>query len=204
MPLDRAALARLRRKHENGLLSVARTLSGFAKERATKHVDVGTLRNSITETSVTTEGRTEVLWGISLVGAPYAKYLEHGFAPHWTPARYIGVWMQRHGAGVQKTARVVSGGRTVARRRYKTARAVALGLYVGGPGSTLDYGPGGAKGKLFGAGGKLVEKTWSTKGQESAYLKPGKVGFAIVRPTVHDHARAIGPEAFRRGWNRGG
>jgi hypothetical protein len=202
LPLDRATLARLRRKHEAGLLAVARTLSGYAKERATQHVDVGTYRNSITETSITNEGRTEVLWGISLVGAPYAPYLEFGFRPHWTPARYIGVWMQRHGVGVQKTARVVSGGRTVARRRYKTARAVAMGLYVGGPGSTLDYGPGGATGKLFGAGGKLQTKTWKTKGRESAYLKPGKVGFAIVRWTVDNHARQIGPEAFRRGWAR--
>lgn len=203
MPLDRAAIARLRRRHESGLLAVARSLSGVAKTRATKHVDVGTVRNSITQTSTTTEGHTEVLWGISLIGAPYQKYLEFGFRPHWTPARYIGVWMQRHGAGTSTRTRTISKGVTVARGRYKSTRAVALGLYVGGPGSTLDYGPGGASGKLFGKGGKLTTKTWKTKGQESAYLKAGKVGFSIVQWTVDHHSQAAAADAFRRGWAHG-
>lgn len=117
MPLDRQALVRLRKKNLAGLTAVAVELTNQAKVRATRHVDSGTLRNSVTH-DVKTD---HVLWGIPLKSAPHAKYLEYGFRPHFVPAQHIALWARRR--GVAKSKRFT-------------------GLFVGGRNSSLEHGPG--------------------------------------------------------------
>lgn len=178
MPLDRKAIARLRKKQLNGLYAVGVALTDEAKKRATRHTDNGTRRNSITQTKK--DGH--VLWGIPLKSAPHAPYLELGFKPHFVPKQHIGLWAKRHKLS----------------KRVKRAG----GLYVGGPGSTLQSGRGGASGYQFVGRGKRVRRTWSTKGGKSKYLPNGKVGHPVLVPTAHK-ARAIAPRAFIRGFQRG-
>lgn len=198
MPLDRAAMARLRRKHQAGMLSVARDLTGKAKERATRHVNIGTLRNSVTETVQASASRTQVLWGISLRSAPHAKYLERGFRPHWVPMRHLHLWAKRSGAGqVRSTSGFGSKSKS-----YKSSRAVALGLFIGGRGSRLDYAPGGAQ-AYRNYGKRRVLEGYRTKGKPSRYLDPGKVGFSILQHTVGTHIRSIGVDSYKRGFDRG-
>ena len=181
--------AELRRRLRAGLRRVAAEIAGEARRRA--RVDVGALRQSI---GWGDGPGLSVLVGYSLQHAPHARYLELGFRPHWVPARYIGRWMQRHGVGVQ----YVAGG-----RRYKTVRAVALGLYVGGPGSTLKYGGAGAQGRLFGPGGRLTTMTWATRGGRSRWLPPGLVGDPVLRETIERMPRGRLTAAFARGWQHG-
>jgi len=182
----------LRKRLRNGLRGVAAHLTMRARLYASKHVDTGALRQAITYSD---GPGLSVLWGISLRHAPHGKYLELGFRPHWVPARYIGRWMQRHRVGVTFRA----GG-----KEYKSIRAVALGLYVGGPGSTLEYGGAGARGRLFSPGGRLMERTWATKGGRSEFLPQGKVGFPILRPTLKKTPKAALRGAFLRGYRKGG
>lgn len=203
--VSREVIRQLRRRHQAGLHAVAVEMTNRAKVLATRHTDNGTRRNSITQ-SKSGDGRT-VLWGIPIGSAPHAPYLETGFAPHWVPARHIGVWMQRHGAGITRYGATVRGrvkagvgrGRVNLRAR---GTAVALGLYVGGPGSTLQSAPGGTGGYLFGKGGKRRRQHWHTRGGRSSYLKAGKVGHPILQP-VGEKASTIPTSIFLQGWDRG-
>ncbi|MBF6596087.1 MAG: HK97 gp10 family phage protein [Thermaceae bacterium] len=197
MPLDPATLARLRRKLRGGLVAVAQELVNQAKVRATAHVDTGELRNSITYSEVP-DG---VLFG--LPDSPKHRALELGFAPHWVPGKYIGGWMGRNKVGqiYRRSSRSV-GSRTRRSKPLKRAVAMAAGLYVGGPNSTLDYGPGGTSGMMV-RGKSRVFKRWMTKGQRSDELTPGKVGFSVVRWTVRRRLRAIAAQAFAQGYRNG-
>lgn len=178
MGLDRKTRARLRRKLTAGLVSVAVALTNEAKIRATRHVDTGERRNSITHTELA-DG--SVIWG--LPGNAKNAALELGFTPHWVPVGYAEAWMRRHGVGV---GRVVK----------------AAGMFVGGPGSRLDSGPGGAAGVRM-IGRKKVFGRWRTKGEISRYLSPGKVGHSVLRHTVATRLRVVAPSAFLRGYSRG-
>lgn len=203
--VSRKVLQELRRRHQSGLHAVAVELTNRAKVAATRHTDNGTRRNSITQ-SKEIDGRT-VLWGIPIGAAPHSPYLELGFKPHWVPARYIGVWMQRHGAGVLRNGRQVRGKVVHGRARRKVnlrarGTSVASGLYVGGPGSTLQSAPGGTGGYLFGKGGKRRRQHWHTKGGKSRYLTSGKVGHPILQP-VGDKAHTVPMSVFERGFDRG-
>lgn len=203
MPLDRQAVALLRRKNVAGLLAVATALTGRAKEIAVRHNDNGTRANSITQ-APSEDGRS-VLWGIPINSAPHAPYLELGFTPHWVPAKYIGLWMQRHGAGILKDGRavrgkVVHGGPRKAVNLRARGTSVRLGLYVGGPGSTLQTAPGGATGRLY-RGRRWVTRHWRTKGGESKYLTRGKVGHPVLQPAAATIDSVPG-DVFRRGWDR--
>lgn len=193
MPRNRQTLARLKRKLTSGLVGVAVALTNEAKVRATRHVDTGERRNSITHTVL---DNGSVLWG--LPGNVKNASLELGFRPHWVPAVYIGVWMRRHRLGMGRTT--VYSVRT--RRRLSRRVVTATGLYVGGPGSRLDYGPGGASGERR-MGRKTVFTRWKTRGEMSRYIAPGKVGHSVLRHTVATRLRAIAPSAFARGYRRG-
>lgn len=199
--VSRTVIQELRRRHQAGLHAVAVELTNRAKAAATRHTDNGTRRNSITQ-SKESDGKA-VLWGIPIGSAPHAPHLELGFKPHWVPARYIGVWMQRHGAGIMRRGKAV---RTSDRRRRVNLRArgtsVATGLYVGGPGSTLQSAPGGTTGYLFGRGGKRRRAHWHTKGGKSPYLTSGRVGHPILQP-VGDKADTVPLAIFERGFDRG-
>lgn len=185
MPTDRQQLALLRRKQVAGLKAVAVELTNQAKVRATRHTDRGTRRNSITHTVV----GPRVLWGISLQGAPHARYLELGFRPHFVPLRYVKLWARR--TGVPTTRRVRG------RRRGKPVK----GIFVGGPGSRLDYGPGGAQAYQFRGRARVLTR-YHTRGQRSNLIPPGKVGHSVLRWTVKHRARAVAPQAFLRGFQR--
>jgi len=193
MPIDRRAKAKLRRRLQNGLVAVAVELTNQAKVRATRHVDTGERRNSITHTPLA-DG--SVLWGMPRNAKNVA--LELGFTPHWVPVSYIGPWMRRHGVGMGRVQ--VYGIRT--RRASSRLVVKSAGLYVGGPGSRLDTGPGGAGGTRM-RGRKRVFGRWRTKGQVDPLLAPGKVGFSVLRWTIRHRLRAIGPAAFARGYSRG-
>lgn len=202
--VSREIIRQLRRRHQAGLHAVAVEMTNRAKVLATRHTDNGTRRNSITQ-SKQGDGST-VLWGIPIGSAPHAPYLETGFRPHWVPARYIGVWMQRHGAGITRYGATVRGrvkagvgrGRVNLRAR---GTAVAMGLYVGGPGSTLQSAPGGATGYLR-RGRKRVRGHWHTRGGRSEYLRAGTVGHPILQP-VGAKANQIPGSIFLQGWDRG-
>ena len=195
MPTDRQALAKLRRKQTAGLVAVAVELTNQAKVRATRNVDTGTRRNSITHTAV----GPKVLWGISKRSAPHAPHLELGFRPHFVPMRFINLWARRRGVGQVRETSTYSGRRKISSRRYKRARGVRLGIFVGGPGSRLDYGPGGAQAyQLRGRARVLVR--YRTKGQKSDLIPPGKVGHSVLRWTVKHRLRAVAPTAFARGY----
>jgi hypothetical protein len=174
----RMTMRELRERHRAGLFAVATALTSEAKRRATRHIDNGTRRNSITQ-SMTSDG---VLWGIPIRSAPHAVYLELGFRPHWVPARHIGLWMRRSG--------------------YARAHPRARGVFVGGPGSTLDYGGAGAIGTLM-RGRRRITASWRTQGQRSQDLPAGTVGSPVLRPTVREDLRRLAPAAFLRGWRRG-
>jgi hypothetical protein len=195
MTIDRAALKKLRAKNVNGLRTVALELTSHAKRRATRHMDNGTRRNSITHSI---EGAA-VLWGIPRRSAPHAVPLEQGFRPHWVPGRYIGLWMKRKQVGVSRLARI--NGRVV--RSGRTVRAMALGLYVGGPGSTLQSAPGGTGGLLFAGRGRRRMRHWRTRGGESRYLSQAKVGHPILQPTAREDLPRFSAAAFKRGYERG-
>lgn len=192
MPLDRKLRARLRRKLTAGLVGVAVALTNEAKMRATRHVDTGERRNSITHTLLP---GGSVIWG--LPGNAKNASLELGFRPHWVPAGYIEPWMRRHGIGVDRVMRS-----SRARRRLSKRVVRAAGLYVGGPGSRLDTGPGGASGTRR-IGNRNVSGRWRTKGEMSRFLAPGKVGHSVLRHTVATRLRTIAPVAFIRGYQRG-
>lgn len=201
MPLDRQVVALLRHKNVGGLMAVATELTGRAKVIATRHTDNGTRRNSITQTP-SDDGRG-VLWGIPINSAPHAPYLELGFKPHWVPARYIGLWMQRHGAGILRNGKavrgkVVHGGPRKAVSLKAMGTSVAMGLYVGGPGSTLQSAPGGVSGRLY-RGRRWVTRHWHTKGGRSPYLTQGRVGHPVLQPAAAT-VRDVSPDIFKRGW----
>lgn len=190
--MRRVERAALRRRLMAGLRSVAAELTNQAKQRATRHVDTGELRNSITYTE---RGNT-VLFGLPANAKNVS--LELGFRPHWVPLRYIEVWMRRHKIGFRRVT--VQSIRT--RRRSQRRVFAAAGLYVGGPGSTLDYGGSGASGTRM-VGRRPVSGTWRTQGERSPYLQPGRVGFSVIRHTVGTRLKAISTEVFLRGYRRG-
>lgn len=205
MPLDRAVLAELRRRQQNGLYAVGVELTNRAKVLATRHTDNGTRRNSITQTK-SQDGRS-VLWGIPEKSAPHAVHLELGFKPHWVPSKYIGVWMQRHGAGILRNGQAVRGkvtpGKARARINLKArGTSVSMGLYVGGPGSNLQSAQGGATGRLY-RGRRFVTRHWHTKGGTSKFLTQGKVGHPILQPTA-EQITSIPLEVYKRGFLAGG
>ncbi len=204
MPLDRQVLALIRRKHVAGLMAVATELTGRAKVIATRHTDNGTRRNSITQAP--SDDGSSVLWGIPVNSAPHAVYLELGFRPHWVHARNVGVWMQRHGVGITRNGKTVTG--KIVRRQGRQAvnlrargTAVALGMYVGGPNSRLQTAPGGTQGTPTGRKRRL-RSHWHTKGGTSKYLSQARVGHPILQPAAED-IRDISPDVFRRGWQNG-
>jgi hypothetical protein len=198
--VSRQVLQELRRRHQAGLMAVATELTNRAKTLATQHTDNGTRRNSITQTPHV-DGRT-VLWGIPQASAPHAPYLEAGFRPHWVPARHIGVWMQRHGVGILRHGKAV---RVSDRRKRINLRArgtsVALGVFVGGPGSTLQTAPGGTKARFFAGRGRFRTWHYHTKGGTSRYLRTGTVGHPILQP-VAAQAHTVPLEVFVRGATR--
>lgn len=197
MPLDRKALAKLRQKQQAGLVAVAVAMTSHAKQLATRHVDNGTRRNSITHGELP----SGVLWGIPINSAPHAVFLELGFKPHWVPMRHLALWARRNGVGQVLTSTIRSRGRVVSSKRYKKARAVRLGVFVGGPGSTLQHGPGGLVMQQF-RGRRRERVSYFTKGGRSRYLPPGKVGHPVLAPTarwIQTNWRA----PFIRGFDRG-
>lgn len=189
-----AIIQRLRTKQQNGLYAVAVEMTNRSKRLATRHTDNGTRRNSITQTRLR---QSSVLWGIPVASAPHAPYLEVGFAPHWVPARYIGLWMHRHGMG---PAGPTNRRRSSSSLRPPSARVVK-GLYVGGPGSHLQHAPGGTGGRLR-RGTKFVRLAWVTRGGPSKYLRKGKVGHPILQPVAAE-IRSIHSSHYRRGFERG-
>jgi len=204
VPLDRQVVALMRRKQVAGLMAVATELTGRAKVLAVRHNDTGTRANSITQTP-SDDGRG-VLWGIPVNSAPHAPYLELGFRPHWVPAKYGGVWMQRHGVGITRNGQTVRGKVVHGQGRRKVnlrarGTAVAMGMYVGGPNSSLQSAPGGTGGRLY-RGRKFVTRHWHTKGGTSKFLTQARVGHPILQP-ASESARGISPEVFKRGWQRG-
>lgn len=189
MAANRRLKEQMRKRLMAGLRGVAIELTNAAKLRATRHVYTGELRNSITHTEVS----KYVLFGIPANAKNIS--LEFGFKPHWVPLRYLGAWMQRNRVGVRRAA--VYSVRT--RRRSSRLVVSATGLYVGGPGSRLDYGIGGASGeRVFGR--KRIIARWNTRGARSKYIASGKVGFSIIRHTVGTHLRAVALPAFIRGY----
>ncbi len=203
--LSKNILRELRRRHQAGLHAVAVELTNRAKVIATRHTDNGTRRNSITQ-SKENDGHT-VLWGIPINSAPHAPHLELGFKPHWVPARHIGLWMQRHGAGITRNGRTVRGRIVHGQGRRKVnlrarGTAVAMGLFVGGPGSTLQTAPGGTTAMFF--AGRNRRKRWHyyTKGGRSRHLETGKVGHPILQP-VGEKADTVPLSVFSRGFDRG-
>lgn len=163
------AKRQLEAKLRNGLVFVARALTADARKRATRNVDQGQRRNAITHL---VEGNT-VLWGIPKGSAPHALYLEPpGYKPHFVPARHLGSWPRRHGLKESK------------------------GLYVGGPGSSLQYGGAGARGRI----GRGPVRTWQTKGGRSKYLANGNVGSPAVVPAWRELDPSKRRSAFLRGY----
>lgn len=193
MPIDRAARTRLRKKLSAGLYAVAVELTNQAKVRATRHVDTGERRNSITQSQLP---NGSVLWGMP--GNAKNAALELGFSPHWVPLRHIEPWMRRNRVGTQRVA--ASSLKT--RRRTSRVAVVAAGVYVGGPNSRLDFG-GGGTGGMRRRGNRSTYQRWQTKGARSQYLTPGKVGHSVLRWTVGTRLRAVAPRAFARGYGRG-
>lgn len=201
----REVLMEFRRRRQNGLYAVAVELTNRAKVHATRHNDTGTRRNSITQTKH--QDGSSVLWGIPTKSAPHAPYLELGFRPHWVPSKYIGVWMQRHGAGILRNGRTVRGKVVHGKARRKVSlrargTSVAMGLYVGGPGSSLQSAPGGTGGYLFTTGGKRRRMHWRTKGGTSKHLTKGRVGHPILQPTA-EQITQIPLTVYQRGFERG-
>ena len=200
MPLERQALQTIRRRTLQGMKGVAVEMTNRSKVLATRHNDNGTRRNSITQTIV---GR-HVLWGISLGAAPHAVYLERGFRPHWVPMRYMHLWARRHGVGqIRETANRRGQGRGrygYQRKKTRGVKAVALGLYVGGPGSTLQSAPGGTYGYLFQGHGRRKRMHWRTRGGTSKYLTRGRVGHPILQP-VAAHVKTFAKPAFLRAYH---
>jgi hypothetical protein len=181
----------LRRKLRGGLVGVAVALTNEGKVRATRNVFTGEFRNSITHT----EERDVVLWGIPANAKNLS--LESGFRPHWVPLANIYQWAARKKALSTVTVRTQSRFKNGSRRR-KRRTFLAAGVYVGGPGSRLDYGRGFVSGFI---GRKF--KTWRTQGDSSEFLGAGKVGFSVVQWTVKNRLRGVAPSAFARGYSRG-
>ncbi len=202
----REVLMLFRRKRQNGLYAVAVELTNRAKVQATRHNDTGTRRNSITQTKH--QDGSSVLWGIPTKSAPHAQYLELGFKPHWVPAKYIGSWMQRNGAGILRHGKAVRGKVVHGKGRRKVSlrargTSVAMGLYVGGPNSSLQSAPGGTGGYLFTTGGKRRHMHWRTKGGTSKHLTKARVGHPVLQPTA-ERIKQIPLTVYKRGFMSGG
>lgn len=200
----REVLKEFRRRRQNGLYAVAVELTNRAKVAATRHNDTGTRRNSITQTKH--QDGSSVLWGIPTKSAPHAQYLELGFKPHWVPAKYIGSWMQRNGAGILRNGQAVRGKVVHGKGRGKVSlrargTSVSMGLYVGGPNSSLQSAPGGTGGRLY-RGRKMVTRHWRTKGGTSKHLTKARVGHPILQPTA-ERITDIPLTVYQRGFERG-
>jgi hypothetical protein len=187
MPINRQALLEIRKRLKRGLVAVAVELTNQAKVRATKLVNTGELRNSITH-AVIPNG---VIWGI-----PRNKKnesLEYGFKPHFVPSGIIGGWMKRNRVGIvsaRSSRRLNNGRRSRARTKFLSA-----GVFVGYKNSRLEQGPGTLSATFFGK-----RKTWNTKGGKSNLYPAGKVGFSVVRWTIKNRLRAVSATAFARGY----
>lgn len=184
--MERRVREQLRRRLMAGLRGVATELVNQARVRATRHVDTGELRNSITYS----EGPGYVLFGLPANAKNVS--LERGFRPHFVPFRVapgLAVWASRVGHPSVKG-------------RGRRLTRLAAGIYIGGPGSTLDYAVGGATG-VRRIGRQNVAGTWTTKGEPSRYLDRGKVGSSVLRWTVGERLKVVAPEAFVRGYRRG-
>ena len=187
--MPRESTAILKQRLMKGLRAVAAELVNRAKIRATSRVDTGELRNSITYT----EEEDYVLFG--LPANEKNKSLELGFKPHYVPGKYIGVWAKRHGFGKPK-------GASKKRKSKKKKTDTGTGLYVGGPGSFLDYGPGGARSVRY-VGKLRVVRLWVTKGSQSEFIARGKVGFSVIQHTVNKELKGIAADAFLKGYRYG-
>ncbi|GEM47212.1 hypothetical protein [Deinococcus cellulosilyticus] len=173
--------AKFRRRMQAGLVAVAVELTQLAKVRATQHVNNGTLRNSITHA---VQGDGWVYWGVAVSAAPHAVSLELGFKPHWVPVNKISDWMRRNGVGII----------SVKGNRGRARKFLAAGVFVGGPKSTLD-----GNGTITAKFGKAGTKSY-TLPHRSAFLRPGTVGFSVLRHTVETKGKSVAPAAFLRGF----
>lgn len=179
----------LRQRLLNGLEGVALVLTAKAQARLLNHADSGALYRSVGHT----RRRDDVLWGSSAKPAPF---LEYGFRPHWVAGRYINGWMRRKGVGVIR--RTISRGKNKGKPGKITA--FALGVFVGGPGSTLESSPQGATGRI---GWRRQVRTYRTAGGTSPYLKAGTVGYPFLRPAVAQTRKSEALQAFARGYKGG-
>lgn len=187
MPINLKARQLLRKRLKRGLVGLALELTNQAKVRATKLIDTGELRNSITHA----ETPRGVVWGVPRNAKNVA--LEYGFKPHFVPSSIIGGWMKRRGVGIMK-ARSQSINRN-GKRSKRTRQFLGAGIFVGGKNSRLEQGAGQPGAKF---GGKFLR--WNTKGGRSKLLGAGKVGFSVVRWTVKNRLRAVGKAAFLAGY----
>jgi len=141
-------------------------LGSWLNRRAIEHLDgrrfQGAVLNSI---GWRYDGPFAILWGSDRRIAPHAVYLEMGFRPHWVPYKYASAYYWA--------------------RRVAPQWANKKGLYVGGPGSVLKTGPGGASG-LIGPPKAKRWATWYTTAGTSKWLPNGKVGWPFLRPALED------------------
>lgn len=151
----------LRRKLLAGLSRGAAYLTSAATTKLPL-VNTGALRRSVGWQEV--EGEVAVYWGVDERLAPYARYIEFGFMPHFAPfsaSRSLAVWA----------------------RRVAPQWLTAGGVFVGGPGSRLQSSPAGAYSPWRRGG-------WYTEGGVSPLLPPGKVGYPFLRPALLEAVRS--------------
>lgn len=179
----------MRQRLLNGLEGVALVLTSKAQARLRSHADTGTLYRSVGHT----RRRDDVLWGSDARQAPF---FEFGFKPHWVPGKYINGWMRRKGVGV--TRRVISRGKNKGKPGKITA--YALGVFVGGPASTLESSSQGATGRI---GWRRQVRTYRTAGGTNPLLSAGKVGYPFLRPAVAETSKSEALQAFARAYKGG-